>query len=204
MDAAERLEAVDLTRVIKRYVPPEQKTERTAEEMVVAKQALGTRRSRWATVAALCGGLMVCGGFAGYVTQQHMQMAAVAQRNAKPRLDLDVLNAIQGVWGFQADFLQSCQENPQTITVTPERRRVSVRYAKPYHAATNEVVLEMEFEVASATPDMLVLSGPVSSMPDKIVAATFYFQFLDGNSFILSKSDVPFGSSGTIVRCPAT
>ena len=206
MEAAERFEPVDLTSVVKRYLLPEQQTQRFAEEITVAKQILAGRRPRWRRIAVVCGVLLACGGgAAAYATQRHMQVMALAQPNAKPKLNLDVLKNIEGVWGWRADFLQSCEENPQTITVTPDRSRVSIRYAKPYRSGVYRIVA-MEYGVVSTGADTLVLLGPVASTPDKPAAVTVYVQFLDANSFSLNRRELlglsSGGSSGTIERCP--
>ncbi len=204
MEAAERFEPVDLTTVVKRYVPPEQQTQRFAEEIGVARQVISARRPRWRRMAAACGVLLACGVVAAaYAMQRHMQVIALEQRGAKPKLNLDVLKDVQGVWGWQADALQSCEEDPQTITVTPDRRRVSVSYAKP-HQDGIYLISAMEFDVVSARSDALVLSGPVAATPDKPETTTVYIQFINADTFTLSRSDQPMSSSGSIVRCPSS
>ncbi len=44
----------------------------------------------------------------------------------------DVLKAVQGAWGWRADARQSCQDNPQTISLSPDGKILSVDYAKSY------------------------------------------------------------------------
>jgi len=200
IEAAERLESVDLTSVVKRYVPSELQTHKSAEEIAVAKQVIAVRRPRWKRIAVISGIIMLCcAAAATFSPRWNLQAAAAARLAAKPRLNLDVLKAIQGVWGWRADFLQSCSENPQTVSVTPDRKKLLVRYAKPFLDGST-LVTELDYEVVLAKPDSIVLlelnpTIPVNP-PNKV-----YVQFLDANTFALSRSDEPMKSSGTIERC---
>jgi hypothetical protein len=202
IEAAERLEAVDLTSVVKRYVPSELQTQRSADEIAVAKQVIAVRRRRWKRIAVISGMLMLCcAAAATYSTRRNLQAAAVARLAAKPKVNLDVLKAIQGVWGWRADFLQSCSENPQTVSVTPDRKKLSVLYAKPFLDGST-FVTNLEYEVVLAKPDSIVLSELNSAAPGNPRSNRVYVQFLDANTFSLSRSDEPMKSSGTVERCP--
>jgi hypothetical protein len=202
IEAAERFEAVNLSDVVKRYVPTELQTQRSAEEIAVAKQVIAARRPRWKRVAVLCGLLLVCASAgASYSTREHLKVVAATPRTAKPRINLDVLKDVQGVWGWRADDAESCPENPQTITVTPDRKRLLVRYAKPYQDGSS-TFSALDFDVVSATPDTLELWGPVSAAPSKPNPIKVLIRFLDANTFSMSRGDQPMASSGTIARCP--
>jgi hypothetical protein len=197
--AAERFEAVNLTDVVKRHVPSELQTQNPADEIAVAKQVIGTRLPRWKRIALVSGLVMLCTATAAtFSVHRNMQASAAARLAAKPRLNLDVLKAVQGVWGWRADFLQSCAENPQTVVVTSDRKKLSVRYAKPFQDGSKTVTI-LDFDVVSATSDTLVLAEPDSTTPS---AARVYVNFLDANSYSLSRSDAPMRSSGAIERCP--
>jgi uncharacterized membrane protein len=197
--AAERLEAVNLTAVVKRHVPSELQTQNPAAEIAVAKEVIAARRPRWTRIALVSSVVMLCAATAAtFSVHRNMQVSAVARLAAKPRLNLDVLKAVQGVWGWRADFLQSCAENPQTVAVASDRKKLSVRYAKPYQDGLRTVT-NLDFDVISATPDTLVLSDPDSATPKP---AQVYVNFLDANSYSLSRSDAPMKSSGAIERCP--
>lgn len=201
IEAGERFEAVDLTTVVKRYVPSELQTQKAAEEMAVAKQVIVSRWPRWKRIAIVSGIIVVCGATAAsYAVHRNLQAIALARSTAKPALNLDVLKVVQGVWGWRADFEQSCEQNPQTISVTPDQKKLTVRYAKPYKKET-KTYTELDFDVISTKPDMLVLSDPGTATPDKPDPARVYVQFIDANSYAVSRSDEPLGSSGTIARC---
>jgi hypothetical protein len=200
--AAERFEAVNLTRVIKRYVPAEHQTNRVAEEIVIAKQVIGLRRPRWRRTAIVSCGLVLCGaGAAAFALQREVRPIATPQPQvavAKPAPNFDVLKDIQGIWGWRGDFAQSCEENPQTISVAPDGRRLSIRYAKPYREATGPKT-DIDFDIDDVKPDTLVAvksGSALSASPTHI-----YFKFLDKDSFVLTWSNDPTASSGTVARC---
>jgi hypothetical protein len=197
--AAERFEAVNLTDVVKRHVPSELQTQNPTDEIAVAKQVIGVRRPHWQRIALASGLVMLCAATAAtFSVHRNMQASAAARLAAKPRLNLDVLKAVQGVWGWRADFLQSCAENPQTVVVASDRKKLSVRYAKPYQDGSKAITV-LDFDVVSATPDTLVLAEPSSDTPSP---AQVYVNFLDANSYSLSRTDAPMRSSGAIERCP--
>jgi hypothetical protein len=202
IEAAERFELVDLTTVVKRYVPSEDQTFRSAEEMAIARQVISARRPHWRRLAVVFGiALACCVAMASYSGQRQLQMMAAARLVAKPLVNLDVLKDVQGVWGWRADFLESCPENPQTITVAPDRKTLSLRYAKPYRQG-EKTITNLDFNVLSAKPDRLVLSLSDASRATNLPPTQVVIQFIDANTFSISRDESPLASSGTIVRCP--
>ncbi len=126
IDAAERLEAVNLGTVVKRYVPSELQTQNFTDEIAIARQVISSRRPGWKRIAMISGVVLLCSAtVAAYFTRRNLEVIAAAQLAAKPRLNLDVLRVIQGVWGWRADFLESCAENPQTVVVSPDHKNLS-------------------------------------------------------------------------------
>jgi hypothetical protein len=200
--AAENFEAVDLTTVVKRYVPAEQQTNLAPEEIALAKQAVVARRPRlkWRAVIS---GVVLVGGAAVTALSTHRYLEATAHLAIKPRLDLDVLRVIQGVWGFRSDYLQSCSENPQTIQVAPDRKTLTLRYAKPYELKSGTLT-ELNFDVVSVKPNMIGLlwTDPPASVVDK--PTPFDVAFIDENTMSWSPSKVGTASSGAIERCAPT
>jgi hypothetical protein len=202
IEAAERFEPVDLTTVVKRYVPSQDQTFRSAEEMAIARQVIDARRPRWRRRAIGFGiALVCCVAAASYSAQRQLQTMAAARLATKPAVNLDVLKDIQGVWGWRADFLESCPENPQTITVAPDRKTLSLRYAKPYQQG-EKTITNLDFDVVSTKPDRLVLSLSDASRATNLPATQVVIQFIDANTFSMSRDESPLASSGTIVRCP--
>jgi hypothetical protein len=201
IEAAERFEAVNLTSVVKRHVPPALQSQRAAEEMAIAKQIIASRWPRWKRTALISGIVMLCGATAAaYSIHRDMKAATAAQMTVKPALNLDALKDIQGVWGWRADSLQSCSENPQTISVAPDRKTLSIRYAKPFHSGSRTIT-SVDLDIISAAPDMLVLSRSGPAEAGKPPPPQVYFRFIDANAFTLSNSNDQTGSSGTIARC---
>jgi hypothetical protein len=194
IEAAERFEAVNLTTVIKRYVPPEQQSQKVAEEMAIARRVIEFRQPRWRRAAVLSAVLMLCGaGATAFALQRDLAVPRTAKVAAKPAQSLDAIKAISGVWGWRADALQSCEANPQTIALSRDAKALSIRYAKPLQMASGAVT-ELNYEVVSVEPNMLVLAKPGS-------ARRIFFRFIDDNAFAISWSNDPNEASGTIARC---
>jgi hypothetical protein len=202
IEAAESFEAVDLTTVVKRYVPAEHQTNRALIEMAIAKQVIAARRRRLTWMALTCGLVLVGGATASaFSIRRHLEMRAAASSVSTPRLDLNILTDIQGVWGWRADFLLSCEENPQTIDVTPDRKMLKLRYAKPNRQGS-ETLTELSFDVVAVMPDKLVLqwtNPPSGGKPNPVEV-----QFIDANTMSWSPSNEAKVSSGTIERCRLT
>jgi hypothetical protein len=202
--AAERFEAAPLSRMVKRYVPPERQTRQIATEIAIAKQAIATRWARWKRAAMIAGLIMVCSAAAAsYALHRHETVIASARPIEKPRVNLDVLKAVQGVWGWRADSLQSCSENPQTVSVSRDRKTVSVRYAKPLEEGPNPIT-NLEFDVVQVTPDMLVLRVRGPATPEQPRSTEMSIRFLDPDTITLTHSDDPETFSGSIIRCPSS
>jgi hypothetical protein len=202
IEAAESFQAVDLTTVIKRYVPAEHQTNRASDEMAIAKQVIVARRPRQKWIVGTFGLVLVGGAIAtAFSLQRHWEMRAAADLARKPRSDLDVLKSIQGLWGWRADFLLSCGENPQTIEVAPDRKTLTLRYAKPSRQGS-ETLTKLSFDVVAAKPDKLMLQWtdpPAGGKPSPVEV-----RFIDANTMSWSSSNDATVSSGAIERCGPT
>jgi hypothetical protein len=203
IEGAEKFEAVNLTTVIKRYVPARHQTNVAREEMVIAKQAIAARRPPLKRIAVVCGMVFVC-GIAAILFMAPRRLGAIATTmlTRQPRANIAVLD-IQGVWGWRADSLESCSENPQTIQVSPDQKTLTLRYAKPYNQATRTTgtITEVTFEVVSVKPNKLVLlrTDPGAFALGKPVPIDVLF--LDKNTMSWSPSNSATMSSGAIERC---
>jgi hypothetical protein len=198
IEAAESFEPVNLTTVIKRYVPAKHQTHVAHQEIAMAKQVIVARRPRqmWIAVAFV---LVLVGGATATVfsLQRYLEMASSART---PRPDLNVLNNIQGVWGWRANFLLSCAENPQTIAVAPDRKTLTMRYAKPYKERS-ETNTDMTFDVVSVERDKIVLLRTDSSAFAVGKPTPFDVLFVDANTMIWASRHNAMESSGAIERC---
>jgi hypothetical protein len=199
-EAAESFEAVDLTTVVKRYVPVEHQTNVARQEIALVKQAIVARRPRLKWRAAVFGIILVCGAAATVLSaNRYLATTAAARLATKSRPNLEVLKYIQGVWGSRVNFLESCSENPQTIQVAPDRKTLTVRLAKPYKR-DSETLTELNFDVLSVKPNMLVL---LWADPPTSVGKPFRVDvvFVDVNTISVSPSNGAMESSGAIERC---
>jgi len=201
IEAAERFEPVDLTSVVKRYVPARQQTQKAAEEIAIARQVIDARRPRWRRAGIISGVVILCGAsVAAFSIRQDLKTAStLPAAAAKPVVNLDALKDIQGVWGWRADYQQSCEENPQTISVASDGKKVSVSYAKPYHHGSR-VTTSLDFDVVTTKPDELVLTKS-DAPPTQASPTLVHFRFIDENAFAISWSNDAAGSSGTVARC---
>jgi hypothetical protein len=187
IEAADRMEVISPRRVIRRYVPRALRSHHRTEEMVLAKQTIDTRRSwrrRWTVASAV----LVIGSAAATALFAHRNLQTIQVAGA-PVLAGDALTMIQGVWGWRADFLRSCGENPQSISVSPDRKRLSIHYARLPSAA--------DFDVVSVEPAAIVLSssGPAGH------PISIFIKFLTADTYIANTSYLPLQSTGVIERC---
>lgn len=202
VEAAERFAAVNLTAIVKRYVPAEHQTNVAHEEIALAKPAIVARRARLKWKAVVFSVILVCSAVATVSSAYLSSETATAMRLATtPRHNLDVLKVIQGVWGWRADFLGSCSENPQTIQVAPDRKTLTLQYAKPFRLGSETIALAT-FTIVSAQQNMLVMTW--ADPPKPLMHATFDVQFIDANTMSWSLSNSAEQSSGAIERCTLT
>jgi hypothetical protein len=205
VEAAESFEPVDLSAVVRRYVPAEDQTNVAQDEIAIIKQVVVARRSRLKRVAGGLGLVLVCGAIATvFSADRYLETPATARSATQPQSTLDVLKVLQGgVWGWRADFLESCAENPQTIQVAPDRRTLTMHFAKPYKQGS-EAITDMTFDVVSVEHNKLVLlrTDPAAFTVGKPTQVDVLF--LDENTMIWSPSHGAMVSSGTIERCPPT
>jgi hypothetical protein len=201
VEAAERLPSVNLSPVVRRYVPRALRSHRRAEEALLAKQFISARRPRWQRSAMISAGLMVCAAAAtAFFAHRNLQATAVPRAAATALPGGDALTTIQGTWGWRADFMQSCAQNPQVISVSADRKRLSMHYAKPIPAGTR-VLQDVDFAVVSVQSDTLVLSPPVAATGPIPHPVSISIKFLDANAYIASSSDRPLQTTGVIERC---
>lgn len=201
VEAAERLATVNPTQVVRRYVPRRLRSHRRSEELLLARQIIDARRPRWKRWAIVSAVLVVCSaGATTFLIRRNLHATTAIRADVQALPSGDALAAIQGVWGWRADYLQSCTRNPQVISVSPDRRKLSVHYAKPLSSATPPRQ-DFDFDIVSIQPDTLVLSGPVSASRPNPRPASVSIKFLGADTYIATSSDRPYQTTGTIERC---
>ena len=196
-EAAERLEAVDLSSIVRKYVPGELWSQKASEEIPLIKQIIGLRWQRWKRMAIAFGALALCSAAAtSYLIRRHPETFRFNAPAAQGLPTFDVLKAVQGAWGWRADALQSCADNPQTISLSPDGKTLSVDYAKPYWNR-----LHFEYAVVSSRSNQLVLQSLNSAPSGKLDPPTMTINFQDPNTFLLTRTDQPLATPGAIERC---
>lgn len=201
VEAAERHEVVDLSTVVKRYVPSELQSQKALEEIAIVKEVIARRRPRSKRIAIIAGVIMLCAAPASTLLFHHsLRAMAAARLAAKPVLNLDVLKTVQGVWGWRADARQSCAENPQTISLSADHKKVTIHWAKPIWEGQKQIA-DAEFDVLSTLPDELILKSPDAATPANPQDVVVHVKFSSANEYSLSRNDQPFGATGAIVRC---
>ncbi len=200
-EAAERLEAVNLSYVVRRYVPRRLRSHRRAEELALAKQFIDARRPGWKRWAIASAALVACSASAtAFLGYRNMHAKSEIRAEVKTLPSGDALATIQGVWGWRADFLQSCTENPQVISVSSDHKKLSLHYAKPLVSASPPLK-DFDYAVVSVQPDTIVLSGPLSAARSNLRPASITIKFLDANTYTATASDRPLQTTGVIERC---
>jgi hypothetical protein len=196
-EAAERLEAVDLSSIVRKYVPGELWSQKASEEIPLIKQIIGLRWQRWKRMAIAFGALALCSAAAtSYLIHRHPETFRLSEPATQGLPTFDVLKAVQGAWGWRADALQSCADNPQTISLSPDGKTLSVDYAKPYWNRRH-----FEYAVVSSRSNQLVLQSLNSAPSGKLDPPTMTITFQDPNTFLLTRTDQPLATPGAIERC---
>lgn len=201
VEAAEKLPSVNLSPVVRRYVPRALRSHRRAEEALLCKQFISARRPRWQRSTMIFAGLMVCCAAAtAFFAHRNLEAKAVPRAAVAALSGGDALATIQGTWGWRADFMQSCAQNPQVISVSADRKRLSMHYTKPIPSGTR-ALQDVDFAVVSVQSDALVLSPPAAATGPVPHPVSISIKFLDANTYIATNSDRPLQSTGVIERC---
>lgn len=199
VEAAERHELVNLTNVVKRYVPGDLQSNRPAEEIPLARDGIVARLPRWRRLTIACAVLTLCAGaVAPFLVHRSLQAVAAARNAPKPPPNLDVLKVIQGVWGWKFDTTQSCGENPQTMAVTDGGRQLAVRYTKPVWDGRKSVD-RIVFQIEATRPDAIELLQSSGEPIGNRGQIRLTIRFLDADLF-----EVWGGTAGlaeTLERC---
>ena len=163
--------------------------------------SIDARRPGWKRWAIASTALMACSASAmAFFVYRNLHATTAVRAEVKTLPSGDALATIQGVWGWRADFLQSCTENPQVISVSSDRKKLSLHYAKPLVSASPPLK-DFDYAVVSVQPDIIVLSGPISAVRPNLRPASITIKFLDANTYTATASDRPFQTTGVIERC---
>jgi hypothetical protein len=194
VEAAERLEHVDLSYVVQRYLPLDLRSQSANQEIPLIKEAIALRQPRRRRMAVLSGVLLLCAAPAAvYFQHRNREEEALRLRQPFIRVNVNALSAIPGVWGWKSDDEQSCQQNPQTVTVSADRKTIRVDYAKPHDPEQH-----LRFRVLSTPPNTIEMKPADAPDGDSF---TVTISFLDTDTYTITNSQFPMASTGSIERC---
>ena len=119
-------------------------------------------------------------------------------------IETDPLVLLPGVWDW-AGIPGSCQDNPQTLTLSPDRLRLTLEFKKPVTNAAGKPQKSEVYKVLDARARVLhtVVEGE-SRKDSKGQPLTYDFVFASDDSFCWHRSDWPKGqcTKKMMVRCP--
>ena len=197
VEAAERMEGVSLNYVVRRYVPRKLRTHRRVEEMQLAKQFIDARRPGWKLWAMASAALVVCSGIATvFFAHLNLRAAPATEVAARSSMRGDALTMIRGVWGWRADFAQSCAENPQSISVSPDHKKLLVHYAKPLATGS-----DFNFDIVSTQSDTIVLEAADPAGVPRAHPVQVSIKFLNENEYVANNNGRQMVTTGVIERC---
>ena len=203
LQAAERLEAVDITSIVKRHVPSHLQSQKPSEELPIVWQSVARKSPRWIIAVAVSGVVMLGAGIASSVLiNRNMRLIAAARLAEQAPKPVDAMKAIAGVWGWKHDFLLSCSQNAHTISLTDGNKSLSVRYANPLWDGSQEVT-NLEYTIVGIEPNKLVLeSAQYPKQRDSLhqPPVRWYYKFSDADTYIIARSD-ELRTTGDIIRC---
>ena len=205
---AEQLKSVDLSAVITAHVPLDQRTNDPDEEIALAKREIARkqRSTRTTLIASACM-LVLLLGANGVL---HVWFAPARARLTRQTsvgvapAPVDPMLALPGTWGWKFNALLSCKENPHTITLSSDRKRVSIRFKTPLPSRNNGPPIDgYDYTVVRSEPSELVLRLDDAAERKDAMGRPLEWSihFEDKNTYFLKRSDVATQDTGSIVRC---
>ena len=89
---------VGLSAIVQKYVPGEQQTHKTSEEIAIVKQVISLHWARWKWAAIVLGALMLfSAATTAYFTRRNLEFVAKAVPTVQARPNLDAARTLQGV-----------------------------------------------------------------------------------------------------------
>ena len=155
-EAAERHVRVDLQYLMKKHVSRDCMTGMPTTELPIAKQNIARLLRLWkwiiAASTALCivGVILVTVGIRHELSSDRIEAAPKRAASVNPMAD------IVGTWGTPYDFAYSCSQNPFTIRLLDEGRRIVGTYDKSLGAAIPQ---SFELVAVGTQKNEIILSG---------------------------------------------
>jgi hypothetical protein len=117
----------------------------------------------------------------------------------------DPLALVEGTWGY-TEGPRSCQNNPQTTTLSPDRTTVKLEFRKAEINAAGKPQKSEVYKILDARARLLHTVVEGEPRKDKNGQPLMYdFLFASESSFCFHRSDWPKGQcTKMLVRCPGS
>ena len=195
-EAAERHVRVDLQYLMKKHVPRDRMTGMPTTELPIAKQNIARLLRLWKRIIAASTALCIVGVILVAVGIRHepsFSWIEAAPAPPKRAASVDPMADIVGTWGTPYDFAYSCSQNPFTLRLLDEGRRIVGTYDKSPGAAIPQ---SFEWLVVGTQKNEIILSVPNEPrMGLKLILD-------DKNTYHMTRSDQPMAIFDITARCP--
>jgi hypothetical protein len=205
--AAERDERVDLQYLMKKHVPLDLRTEMPTTELPIAKQNIARLLRLWkrifAVTTALCvvGGILVTIGIRHELASARIEAARRAAAPPKRAASVNPMVDIVGTWGTPYDFAWSCSQNPRTIRLLDEGRRLVITFDKPSDGTAPRT---FELLVVGTQKNEIILTKPDEGHQTDRQGLPWQAKIVldDKNTYHQTRNDQPTAVFDIVARCP--
>ena len=192
-EAAERHVRVDLQYLMKKHVPLARMTGMPTTELPIVKQNIARLLRLWTRLIAASAALCIVGVILVTVGIRHDLSAVRTDAPSKRAASVNPMADIVGTWGTPYDFAYSCSQNPHTMRLLDEGRRIVGTYDKSPGAALPQ---SFEWLVVGTQKNEIILSVPSEPlMRPKLILD-------DKNTYHVFRSDQPMALFDIVARCP--
>ena len=192
-EAAERHVRVDLQYLMKKHVPLNRMTGMPTTELPIAKQNIARLLRLWKRIIAASTALCIVGVILVTVGIRHDLSSGWTEAPPKRAASVNPMADIVGTWGTPYDFAFSCSQNPFTMRLLDEGRRIVGMFDKSPGAATPQ---SFEWLVVGTQKNEIALSVPNEPRAGlKLI--------LDNKDpYHMTRSDRPLAIFDVAARCP--
>jgi hypothetical protein len=192
-EAAERHVRVDLQYLMKKHVPLDRMTGMPTTELPIVKQNIARLLRRWKRIIAASTALCIVGVILVTVGIRHELSSDRIDGAPKRAASVNPMADIVGTWGTPYNFAYSCSQNPITLRLLDEGRRIVGTFDKSPGAAIPQ---SFEWLVAGTQKNEIILSVPNEPrMGLKLILD-------DKNTYHMTRSDRPLAIFDIVARCP--